>query len=341
VPPQTVFGGYFIVPEELDKYYQLFSSKYDEVLAFALFVIARFCKDSETIHNDSGQRENVVAKIKNDLPLVLRYYAFHKNKTVCEFARIALNEIGDEDFKKIESYDAWMKTLGLPTSIANELKKEDIEMRYFFDLAIELDSLERALFNQKMKTGHALLLLSSIKTIRTEFDEATKLIARLTRKYTAEDSAASAIAPKTSDNNEPTWDVFVSYCWANKSLVAQLKDVLEREGLRCWMDDHKMQGGDELFTEIDKGITNSSIVIACLSNQYSASVNCTREINLASDRKKMILPVWVGPCDLWPPRGAMGPLLSGKLYIDLCTKDKFSQCVTNLVTAIKQSAGKA
>jgi len=148
------------------------------------------------------------------------------------------------------------------------------------------------------------------------------------------------MAPVSANSEEPTWDVFISYCWANKSIVIQLKDVLEREGLRCWMDDHKMQGGDELFSEIDKGITNSRIVVACLSNQYSTSVNCTREITLSSDRKKIILPVWVAGCDLWPPRGAMGPLLTGKLYIDLCSKDKFSQCAVNLVTAIKQGLGK-
>jgi len=101
-----------------------------------------------------------------------------------------------------------------------------------------------------------------------------------------------------------------------------------------------MQGGDELFTEIDNGITNSQIIIACMSNKYCASVNCTREINLASDRKKIVLPVWLENLDIWPPRGSMGPLLSGKLYINLSNQEYFSNNISNLVTVVKQSLTK-
>jgi len=39
------------------------------------------------------------------------------------------------------------------------------------------------------------------------------------------------------------------------------------------------------------------------------------------NRRKVILPVWVAPVDPWPPYGDMGPLLAGKLYVDLSTEE--------------------
>jgi len=77
--------------------------------------------------------------------------------------------------------------------------------------------------------------------------------------------------------------------------------------------------------------------MACISNQYASSENCRREINLANERKKLIVPVWIAPIDPWPPRGEMGPLLAGKLYIDLSTEEKLKSVNEQLVSALKQS----
>jgi len=73
------------------------------------------------------------------------------------------------------------------------------------------------------------------------------------------------------------------------------------------------------------------------SNSYSSSVNCQRELLLATDRKKFVIPVLVGPCDPWPPKGQVGPLLAGKLYVDLSTEEKFDKTVEQLIIAIEQS----
>jgi len=97
-----------------------------------------------------------------------------------------------------------------------------------------------------------------------------------------------------------------------------------------------MQGGSHLFAEIDDGISDSKVFVACCSNNYGSSVNCQREINLACDRKKLIIPVLISNCDPWPPKG-VGPLLTGKIYIDLSTDEKFEKNILQLVTTINQS----
>jgi len=131
--------------------------------------------------------------------------------------------------------------------------------------------------------------------------------------------------------------LFISYCWANKPAVRRLHDILTERGISCWIDDGQMQGGSQLFTEIDNGISECKVFLACCSNNYGQSVNCQRELLLAMDRKKLVIPVLIAMCDPWPPKGPMAPLLTGKLYVDLSSNEKFEKIIEQLITAINQS----
>jgi len=132
-------------------------------------------------------------------------------------------------------------------------------------------------------------------------------------------------------------DIFISYSWANKHIVRKIYNILSEKGFVCWIDEGEMQGGSQLFGEIDNGISDCKIFIACCSNSYGSSINCQRELLLATDRKKLIIPILVGTTDPWPPKGQMGPLLAGKIYINLCAEDIFEKSLEQLMTAINQS----
>jgi hypothetical protein len=140
-----------------------------------------------------------------------------------------------------------------------------------------------------------------------------------------------------SDAGNAGVDVFISYSWGQKKLVKKLRDFLELHHIRCWMDERRMKGGDELFGSIDQGITGCRVFLACMSNSYVASENCNREILLAAGRRKLIVPVLIEKPDTWPPYGSMGPLLAGKLYVDMTTPELFEEQQTSLVVAIKES----
>ena len=60
-------------------------------------------------------------------------------------------------------------------------------------------------------------------------------------------------------NNVGIPQVFLSYCWANKARVMALRHVLEEQGLVCWMDEAVMSGGQQLFEEIDTGISQAGV----------------------------------------------------------------------------------
>jgi len=146
------------------------------------------------------------------------------------------------------------------------------------------------------------------------------------------------ISQESSDNNIVIKQkrIFISYSWDNKPIVRKLFNILTENKLICWIDESKINGGTQLFKEIENGISDCDAFIACCSNSYAISENCQHELELAYQRKKLIIPVLVAFCDPWPPKGAMGPLLAGKLYIDLSIKEKFDKTVDNLVTATNQ-----
>jgi len=97
-----------------------------------------------------------------------------------------------------------------------------------------------------------------------------------------------------------------------------------------------MRGGEALFAKIDEGITNSSVFVSCISDFYANSENCKREFRLAVARSKIIIPLIVGYNTVWPPYGDLGPLLAGKLYLDVSTEEKYNKVIDQAVLAIRQ-----
>jgi len=188
--------------------------------------------------------------------------------------------------------------------------------------------------------GTTLTIMASITQKREENEYARKKGIEMANKVISQekDAAIQNIKQANPIGKEiKQKSVFISYCWANKQTIRRLNDLMQEKGIDCWLDDSIMQGGSQLFGEIDDGISNCKVFVACCSNNYGASVNCQRELLLATDRKKLIIPTLVGTCDPWPPKGQMGPLLAGKIYIDISSDEKFEKTVIQLLTAVKQS----
>ena len=82
-----------------------------------------------------------------------------------------------------------------------------------------------------------------------------------------------------------------------------------------------MEGGDTLFSKIAEGIDAADVVILYISRTYVTRENCRKEVSLAVDYGKKLLPILL-PDTPWPLRPSLGAYageiaghLTGKLFI--------------------------
>ncbi len=103
------------------------------------------------------------------------------------------------------------------------------------------------------------------------------------------------IRPKAYDGNEPY--IFISYAHKDEDLVFPIIEKLNDSGYRVWYDDG-IDPGTEWDTTIARRVINCSIMIAMISENYLKSKNCKDELNLARDKDKQCLLVYLNNAEL-------------------------------------------
>ena len=88
--------------------------------------------------------------------------------------------------------------------------------------------------------------------------------------------------------------IFISYCREDEKHAMHLLALLRREGYSVWIDQEAIAGASIWSDEIVQNIKSSEIFIALLSESSAASQNVAKEIALAAEHGKIILPVEIG-----------------------------------------------
>lgn len=275
---------------------------------------------------------------------LLRHFARHPHKRTRALAKISLTQLVDEEFHAFSSIEEWLKTLdGMDASLIKKTVKEldGVDMDLLLDPDLEKEGIS-ALLDVKSAGLKQRMILSLNRYRKALANSAGTLSAKAVALSSIGGKQISPEKPaeqkvRTEEKDTKNADVFISYSWFNKSAAHRIKEHLDKQGIVCWMDEVMIDGGKQLFEEIDLGISNAKVIVACVSNNYAASENCRREIRLATDRGKIVIPVIVGETKPWPPRGEMGPLLAGKLYVDMSTEEKFQTASDQLVRALERS----
>ncbi|XP_052101979.1 uncharacterized protein LOC127735734 [Mytilus californianus] len=117
------------------------------------------------------------------------------------------------------------------------------------------------------------------------------------------------------DQEKKCPEVFISYQWGKQKEIIALYQRLTEFGLSCWMDIYQMGGGDSLYEKIDSGVRGCKVVLTCITQKYSLSANCRREVSLADALKKPIIPLLLEKMD-WPPSGPMSMVFTQLLFIN-------------------------
>ena len=110
---------------------------------------------------------------------------------------------------------------------------------------------------------------------------------------------ADSVTPDIKSGPPPR--VFLSYCWSNSKSsfeAGQLKsyvghdfsdprrikaDIEERIGERVWLDIEQLDSVNDsgMFGQIAEGLKDSTIVVMCVSKEYTCSQNCQMEASFA------------------------------------------------------------
>jgi hypothetical protein len=79
-----------------------------------------------------------------------------------------------------------------------------------------------------------------------------------------------------------------------------LVQFFKEHNIKAWLDIQEVNSSTTLFAEITKGINKASVVVACLSDEYTNSVNCKLEFRFAHTSLKVpIIKAICGTGNVW------------------------------------------
>lgn len=93
-------------------------------------------------------------------------------------------------------------------------------------------------------------------------------------------------------------EVFISYSTKDMAQAETVRDVLEKNGISCWMAPQDIPGGSNYTKEIPNAIRGCKIFVLILSGNAQNSPWVLRELDSAVNSGKVILPFMLEDCAL-------------------------------------------
>ena len=118
--------------------------------------------------------------------------------------------------------------------------------------------------------------------------------------------------PQMDDNREE-YDVFISYSRSDSVIADELANLLKAKDVKYWIDRNGQYSGKNYKSEIVDKIRHSSILLFVSSQNSNNSENVIKEISVAVELKKHIIPVKI---DNTPYADSIAYDLTGIDYLD-------------------------
>jgi TolB-like protein len=93
-------------------------------------------------------------------------------------------------------------------------------------------------------------------------------------------------------------DIFISYSSHDRLQALSLAEKLRASGYDPWIDQHQIHGANRWGKEIVQAISSSKLVAVLISSSSLLSENVVKELNLAAERHKHLLPIMLEETDL-------------------------------------------
>lgn len=116
--------------------------------------------------------------------------------------------------------------------------------------------------------------------------------------------------------------VFISYSHSDKKPATELKEFLERHGVRVWIDAWGIGIGRRITEELGHALSGSNYIVLLASQEALTrpwvKIELDTALQLEAAGKALLLIVVVHPCSL-------PALVRGKLYLELDPPDEWKQ----------------
>jgi adenylate cyclase len=132
-------------------------------------------------------------------------------------------------------------------------------------------------------------------------------------------------------------DIFISYSRKDSSRVLEFTEKLRARGVSIWIDQHGIEGASSWSGEIVRAINQCTGFIVLLSHASVESDNVVREVALAFEKKKKILPIELEPVALPEP---MEYPLAGIQKLAFDNWDGIERVLAKLVPLREETAAK-
>ncbi|MBI5216179.1 MAG: TIR domain-containing protein [Ignavibacteriae bacterium] len=126
--------------------------------------------------------------------------------------------------------------------------------------------------------------------------------------------------------------VFISYSHKNKQRVYQIKEFLESNGIKTWIDEKGIGGGDSIPGEIAEALNNATAFICLISSAYMKSKFCLRELEMAMNTNKTIIPLRL---DRTPFIPNLTLIIGTTKYIDLTSYRTYQHKLKEVISSIE------
>jgi len=93
-------------------------------------------------------------------------------------------------------------------------------------------------------------------------------------------------------------EVFISYASSDRDRILDLVDRLDAAGVSVWIDQMSIEGATMWSQEIVAAIRNCKVLILAISENSADSENVVKEVALASEGRKRILPVYLASAEI-------------------------------------------
>ncbi|CAK8677563.1 uncharacterized protein LOC143447268 [Clavelina lepadiformis] len=125
--------------------------------------------------------------------------------------------------------------------------------------------------------------------------------------------------------------IMISYQWNNQPIILKLRDYLNQNGLKTWIDVDKMQGS--ILEDMAHAVEDAGVIVIAMTEDYKNSNSCRTEAEYAYKLQKPIIPLLLEPG--YEPDGWLGALVGTQLYVDLSLKHSFEAKFPDVLKMIR------